>query len=84
MRLCKWLSIVIRGLVMNPNEDAAYEIKKKQYCSNGDHQGWLVECYDRKAREGRKDQITDDEYQAKLAEDNSFKQSLEVSANVGF
>ncbi len=55
------------------------ESEKLQYSINGDKQGYLVQSYNEKlsvkSNRGIMD-ITDEEFQAKLCELNSFKESL--------
>ncbi len=55
------------------NESAADSIKEQQYCSQGDHQGWLVHCGMKKLRSHRINQISTNEWQAMIAASNSLR-----------
>jgi len=46
---------------------AAEEILEAQYCSNGNHEDWLVRCATKKLRALRVMAVTSDEFQALIA-----------------
>lgn len=54
------------------NEDAAFSIKDEQYFK-GDPQGYLAYSYDQKVKQNRMRDITDEEFQAKIAESAAFR-----------
>lgn len=46
-------------------------IKARQYCSQGDHQGWLVHCAQNMLTPERILSVTTDQWQALIAESNN-------------